>query len=342
MTGRTGPGAGAEGGSSATPYRPERMRAARSVFRRYVLPRVATIALISLVVFLAANALGVDVAKRALGRTATPAELAAFDAKYGLNKPLIERYFTWIGHFVTGNWGISPISGQPIIHGVLTHAVATILLALGAVALALPVSISLGVFMAKRPGKYGDLVPSIGTLALAAAPVFVIGIVLTYVFSVQLGWTPVDSSGIAFGDFGDKVAAYVLPVVTLSLTLIPHWSRLTRAAFRETLSEPYAQAAVLRGLGRRRITWQYLMPNAAAPVVNVIALDLMWLVGGVVIAENVFGFPGLGSLLVNAIQDGDLVTVEAIALLTGILFVFISLAADLIVLLVNPRLRRQA
>jgi peptide/nickel transport system permease protein len=311
------------------------------VLRRYVAPRLITILAISVVVFAATNAIGVDVAKRALGRTATPAELADFRLKYGLNRPLVEQYLTWLGHFVTGNWGISPISDLPVVNGVLGRLGSTVLLAMGAVVVALPISIALGVFMAKRPGKRSDLALSVGTLVLAATPIFVLGIVLTYVFSVRLGWTPVDSSGLAFGGFSAGVQAYILPVVTLALSLVPHWSRLTRAVFRETLSEPYAQAAVLRGLRRRTVTWKYLMPNAAAPIVNVVALELMWLVGGVVLVENVFGFPGLGSELVSAIQDGDLITVQAIALLTGTLFVLISMTADLVVLMLNPRLRRR-
>ena len=317
------------------------LRRVAAVLRRYVLPRLITILAISVVVFAATNAIGVDVARRALGKTATPAELQDFRIKYGLNRPVLDQYVTWLGHFVRGNWGVSPISGLPVINGVATRLESTLLLALGAVVVALPVSILLGIYMAKRPGKASELTLSVGTLVLAATPIFVLGILLTYVFSVKLGWTPVDSSGLAFGGFSAGVQAYILPVICLGLSLVPHWSRLTRAAFRETLSEPYAQAAVLRGLGRRTVTWKYLMPNASAPIVNVVALELMWLVGGVVLVENVFGFPGLGNLLVNAIQSGDLITVQAIALLTGTMFVLISLAADLVVLLLNPRLRRQ-
>jgi peptide/nickel transport system permease protein len=317
------------------------LRRLAAVLRRYVLPRLITIFAISIVVFAATNAIGVDVARRALGKTATAAELADFRVKYGLNRPLLDQYVTWLSNFVRGDWGISPISGLPVINGVASRLESTLLLALGAVVVALPLSILLGIYMAKRPGRRIELLLSVGTLVLAAMPIFVLGILLTYVFSVKLGWTPVDSSGLAFGGFSAGVQAYILPVISLGLSLVPHWSRLTRAAFRETLSEPYAQAAVLRGLGRRTVTWKYLMPNASAPIVNVVALELMWLVGGVVLVENVFGFPGLGNQLVNAIQSGDLITVQAIALLTGTMFVLISLAADLTVLLLNPRLRRR-
>jgi peptide/nickel transport system permease protein len=176
-------------------------------------------------------------------------------------------------------------------------------------------------------------------MSLAAIPVFVIGIVLIYVFSVQLGWTPVDSSGLAFGTWSGKAAAFILPTVTLVLSLLPHISRLTQVSVRETMTTPYARAAVLRGLSRRTITYRHLMPNAAGPIVNVVALDLIWLVGGVIVVENVFGFPGLGTLLVQSIASGDLLVVQAVAMVMGALFIAIGVAADILVTVFNPRLR---
>ena len=301
-----------------------------------------TVFAISVITFGATDAIGVDVARRALGKEATPTELADFRQKYGLNRSIVDQYLTWLHHFALGNWGISPVSDLPVISGVVGRMELTLLLAVSALALAIPVSIALGVFMAKRLSSRTDLTLSVGTLVLAASPIFVIGILMEYVFSVRLGWTPVDSSGLAFGGFTAQVRAFILPAVVLALSLVPHFSRTTRAAFRGTLVAPYAQAATLRGLSRRSITWKYLMPNAAAPIVNVIALETMWLVGGVVLVENVFGFPGLGNLLVSAIQTGDLITVQAVVLITGIMFVLISLIADLTVLALNPRLRRQS
>jgi len=198
----------------------------------------------------------------------------------------------------------------------------------------------IGVWLAKRPRTRRDLHSSIATVALAAMPIYGIGIVLILVFAVKLGWAPVDSTGMTFGDTREKIEAYILPTATIVLSLLPHFIRMTRAAVRETLTAPYAQAAVLRGLPRRTVTWKHLMPNAAAPIVNVVALEIMWLVGGVIIVEDVFGFPGLGALFVDAIQAGDLISVQAIAMLTGAMFITISLVADLIVLALNPRLRR--
>ena len=176
-------------------------------------------------------------------------------------------------------------------------------------------------------------------MSLAAIPVFVIGIVLIYALSVKLGLTPVDSMGMSFGGVSAKAAAFILPTLTLVLSLLPHISRLTQVSVRETMTTPYARAAVLRGLTRRTITYRHLMPNAAGPIVNVVALDLIWLIGGVIIVENVFGFPGLGTLLVESIGAGDLLVVQAVAMVCGILFIGIGMSADIIVTLLNPRLR---
>jgi peptide/nickel transport system permease protein len=174
---------------------------------------------------------------------------------------------------------------------------------------------------------------------VAAVPVFVIGIVLIYLFSVKLGLTPVDSTGLAFGGVGDHVAAFILPTATLVISLIPHISRLTQVSVRETMTTPYARAAVLRGLSRRAITYRHLMPNASGPIINAVALDLIWLVGGVIIVENVFGFPGMGTLLVESIGSGDLLVVQAVAMLCGVLFIGIGMAADILVTVFNPRMR---
>lgn len=309
--------------------------------RWHVLPRLFTIWLISLITFAATNAIGVNVAQRTLGREASPQELALFRKEHGLDRPLVVQYTSWLTNFVQGDWGVSPVSGRPVREGVLIRFRSTLLLALAALALSVPLSIGLGVFMAKRIGRPLELLLSIGTVAVAATPIFVLGILLIYIFSVRFGWTPVDSSGLAFGDAQAQVEAYILPAIALAISIVPHVGRITRASVRETLTAPYARAAVLRGLESRTITWRYLLPNAAAPIVNVVALNIMWLLGGVIIIENVFAFPGLGTLLVSSVQSGDLITVQAITMVIAIMFVTITLIADLVVVALNPRLRAQ-
>ncbi len=222
----------------------------------------------------------------------------------------------------------------------MPRAAYTLILALASILVALPCSILFGVYLA-RPGRRArELGLSIFNVSLAAFPVFVIGILLIYLFGVTLGWAPVDSTGIEFGTTSEKIAAFILPTATLAITLLPHISRLTQVSVRETMTTPYARAAVLRGLSRRTITWRHLMPNASGPIINVVALDLIWLVGGVIIVENVFGFPGLGQPAGAVHRRRRPHHGAGGGHPHGAMFICIGVAADLLVLLFNPRLRK--
>jgi peptide/nickel transport system permease protein len=307
--------------------------------RSRFLPALVTLWLISIIVFASTHLLGINVARRVLGREATPGQLAAFSQAHGLDKPILDQYTSWLSDFVKGDWGISAASMRPVSEIVMPRMINTLILALAAIVIALPISIAFGIFMARPGSRARELTLTIANVSVAAIPVFVIGIVLIYALSVQLGWTPVDSMGMSFGSWNDKAAAFILPTLTLVISLIPHISRLTQVSVRETMTTPYARAAVLRGLSRRTITYRHLMPNAAGPIINVVALDLIWLIGGVIIVENVFGFPGLGTLLVDSIGAGDLLVVQAVAMVFGVLFIGIGITADILVTLFNPRLR---
>jgi peptide/nickel transport system permease protein len=307
--------------------------------RSRFLPALITLWLISVIVFASTHLLGINVARRVLGREATPDQLAAFSKAHGLDRPILDQYTSWLSDFVKGDWGVSAASLRPVYEIVMPRTVNTLILALAAIVIAVPISIAFGIFMARPGSRARELSLTIANVSVAAIPVFVIGIVLIYTLSVRLGWTPVDSMGMAFGSWNDKAAAFILPTLTLVISLIPHISRLTQVSVRETMTTPYARAAVLRGLSRRTITYGHLMPNAAGPIINVVALDLIWLIGGVIIVENVFGFPGLGTLLVESIGAGDLLVVQAVAMVFGVLFIGIGITADILVTLFNPRLR---
>lgn len=318
------------------------LRRSRALTQRYLVPRLATLLALSVVTFVAMDVLGIDAARQALGRNVTEGQLESFREQHGLNRPLPVRYLDWLGRFVRGDWGESAITGRPIRDEVAVRLGYTVLLSAAALAIAIPLSLLLGVYAAKRVRSWRDLTLSIGSIVLATMPIFVVGIVLILVFGVHLGWLPVDSTALSFGTRTEKVKAFVLPALTLALAIAPHVTRMTRAALRETLAAPYAQAAVLRGLPARQVTWRHLMPNAAAPIVNVVALNMMWLLGGVIIVEEVFAFPGLGQILLYYIRVGDLPSVQAIAMVTGAMFIAITLAADLLVVAWNPRLRNVA
>jgi peptide/nickel transport system permease protein len=299
-----------------------------------------TLFIISIVTFAATNVKSPrEVAQNALGRETTSGQLEAYIQAHDLDAPVVQRYVNWLGDFVRGDWGTSPVTGRDVREDVIPRFEKTLILSLVSLVVALPISVLLGVFMARRTGSVVDLILLIGSVILAALPEFVVGIGLILLFAVTLGWLPVDSTGLAFGSTTDKMQAYILPAATLVIAMVPYIVRIARGATREALAAPYTQAAVLRGLPRRSVIWTHAMRNAAVPLVNAVAINLVYLLSGVIVVENVFAFPGIGQALVAAINQGDTLTVQAIALVMGAMFIMISLVADLLVVYFNPRLK---
>jgi peptide/nickel transport system permease protein len=299
-----------------------------------------TLLVISIVTFAATNVKSpIDVARNALGRETSEAQLQAYVREHGLDRPIYVRYGRWLADFVRGDWGISATTNREVRADVTPRLGKTLLLSIMALLAALPVSVLLGIYMARRGGSWKDLSLLIGTVVFAAMPEFVVGIGLLMLFAVTLGWLPVDSTALSFGTTPEKVKAYILPALTLVLAMVPYITRIARGAAREALAAPYTQAALLRGLPRRTIIWDHAMRNAAVPLVNAVAINLVYLLSGVIVVENVFAFPGIGQALVQAIAQGDTITVQAIALVMGAMFIAISLAADLLVVYFNPRLK---
>lgn len=325
------------------PVRSAAKHARLKVVVRTIGVALLTLIVISIVTFAATSMRSPeDVARNALGREATPEALVAYAETRGLYRPLHEQYASWLADFATGDMGVSAVTDRPVRDDVLPRLKDTLILSLLALAIAVPLSIATGVFMAKRSGSGTDLGLLMGTVVLAALPEFVIGISLIMIFGVWLGWFPVDSSALSFGTFDQKVRAFVLPTMTLVLAMLPHISRIARASAKEALATPYVAAAVLRGLSPRRVTWDHAMRNAAVPLVNAVALNIVYLLAGVIVVENVFAFPGIGSLFVEAIGAGDTVMVLAIAVVMGAMFIAISLVADMLAVYFNPRLKATA
>ncbi|MDQ4082513.1 MAG: ABC transporter permease [Actinomycetota bacterium] len=299
-----------------------------------------TLLVISVVTFAATNVKSpIDVARNALGRETSEAQLQAYVKEHGLDEPIYVRYGNWLGDFVRGDWGVSAVTNRNVREDVVPRLEKTLLLSFASLLVALPISVALGVYMARRAGSWNDLSLLIGTVVFAAMPEFVVGIGLLMLFAVTLGWLPVDSTALSFGTMGEKVEAYVLPALTLVLAMVPYIVRIARGAAREALAAPFTQAALLRGLPRRTVIWDHAMRNAAVPLVNAVAINLVYLLSGVIVVENVFAFPGIGQALVQAIAQGDVITVQAIALVMGAMFIAISLLADLLVVYFNPRLK---
>lgn len=307
---------------------------------RRALAVLATLWLISVITFAATSLRSPEeVARAALGRTAAPEQVQQFVVQQQLDGSLPQRYVRWLGDFATGDWGTSPITRLPVTQDVGPRLRNTLILAVGSLLLALPLSIALGLAIARRRGGRADVAITTASVVVAALPEFVVGIVLLWLLAVQAGVFPVDSSGLTFGGLGAQIEAFALPTLTLAIVLLPQFVRMVRAAAIDVLAQPYIRAAVLRGLPVRSILWRHVLPNTAAPLVNIVAINLVWLIGGVIVVENVFAFQGIGQRLVAAVSQGDMPTVQALAMVTGALFLTISLTADAIVARVEARTR---
>jgi peptide/nickel transport system permease protein len=303
---------------------------------------LGTLVALSLITFLATTAVPTDPALVALGRTATPQELRDFRHQEGLDRPLVSRYVHWAEAFVTGDWGTSIINQEPVRREVLTPLTRTVILAISAFLLGVPLAFGLGLLAGRRSGSWLDRGTSLLSLSFLALPEFVIAIVLLIVFAVRLRLFPVDSGALAFGNLsvGETARLYALPVITLALILIPYITRLMRANVRDVIRQPYIRAAELQGVRGWRISARRIAPNAAKPLLSVLAITLAELVAGVVVVETVFGFPGAGSLLVSSVESQDIPTVQALVLLIGAMLIVFNLLADLGLVWLNPRLRR--
>jgi peptide/nickel transport system permease protein len=292
-----------------------------------------------MIAFAGTSGSGRDVARNVLGRGVTNEQLDAYAKTHGLDRPVHARYLDWLSDFARGDWGVSPATRRSVRDDVVPRFTNTLILAIVSLVTAVPLAILLGLFMARRRGRWPDMAILLGSVVVAALPEFVVGIGLLLLLSVNLGWLPVDSTGLEFGTGLDQMVAYVLPAMTLGLGIIPYVARIAREAVSESLAAPYTRAAVLRGLPRRRVIWGHTMRNASVPLVNAIAINIVYLLSGVIVVENVFAFPGIGQQLVLAIGQGDTSTVLAITMVLGALFIALSFIADLLVVYFNPKLR---
>lgn len=299
-----------------------------------------TLWVVSMIVFLGTNIRTPDsIATQVLGRSVTPAQLQEFIHSNGLDRPAAVRYGNWLVGMAHGDWGKSLATQKDVISEVLPRLSRSVILAVVTLIISVPVAVLTGIFMARRMGSAADFSLLWLLVILSALPEFVIGLALITVFAVQLRWLPVDSTAMTFGSSSDRILAYVLPAGTLAICVIPYIARVARATISETLGATYARAGILRGLSPGRVLWDYSIRNAAVPILNSITLNFVYLLGGVLVIENVFGFPGVGQLLVNAIQRADMATIQAVALILGAFVVVANMITDLLAVLLTPRMR---
>jgi len=308
----------------------------------YAIKRILGIALIvaviSVLIFAVTQLLPGNVAYVIAGQFASPETIAAIEAKLGLNAPAYQQYWHWASRFITGDLGQSLIMGRPVAPLVLAAAKASALLAgVAFVAVAL-IGVSLGVLCAIRANSLVDHLGSTFAYIGISVPEFFWGIVLVMFFSLYLGWLPADGV-VADAGFVQGALHLILPATTLALTLVAHVSRLTRSSMLEALDSNYVRNARARGLSSRVIIVRYALRNALIPTVTILAIDIGWLIGGIVVVEAVFSYPGLGSLLVYSIERHDLPLIQAILLLIAVVYCASNLIADLLYGFLNPKIR---
>lgn len=311
-----------------------RLVAQRSIFG------VCTLWVVSFVVFLATQALPGDAAQAILGREATQARLAALRDQLHLGGSLLEQYITWLGHLVSFNLGTSLASKEPVVQAIGPTLLSSSILMLCAASIAVPLSIGIGTWIALKKDSTVDHVTSVITLVLASLPEFVVGVLL--VLLLATGFLHLFPAVFVLSP-GQQVwsnpAQLVLPVVTLVLAVSPYIVRVMRATMLEVLDSQYVLQARLKGLPERVVIWRHAIPNAIGPVAQVIALQLAWLVGGVVLVEYLFRFPGIGFQLVDAVTNRDLPVIQALVMVVAAFYIFLNLFADIITLVVNPKVR---
>ncbi len=294
---------------------------------------------VSMLVFAATEVLPGDVAKAVLGQGATEEAIANIRARLGLDRPPHVRYLEWLGSLFTGDLGKSLASGYDISELVGERFRNTLRLAGITALLAVPLAIALGLIAAIAADSPLDRSISIGTLCFVSVPEFFTAALLVFVLAVQLRWLPPLAYVRPDASLLDAMRSLALPVATLTLAVLAHMTRMTRTAILNVLTSPYIEQALLKGASRVRVILRHALPNALAPIINVVALNLAYLVSGVVIVETMFNYPGLGSLMVDGVAYRDIPLVQAIGMVFCATYVGLNLLADVLVILANPRLR---
>ncbi len=302
---------------------------------------ILTLFAVSVLIFVCTQILPGDVASAVLGQGATPEALIVFRRELGLDVPAHLRYWNWLVSALHGDLGVALTNKRVIIDDLLPRLRNTLFLAGYAAVIAIPLSVGLGVLAAINEGKLSDRLSNILTLIAISLPEFFIAYLLIIFFSVQFQWFPSLAMVSNSMSFGDRVFQTTLPAITLTLLVAAHMLRMTRSSVLSVMSTPYIEMAFLKGAPRKRVIVTHALPNAAAPIITVIALNMAYLVVGVVVIEAVFVYPGLGQYMVDAVSKRDVPVIQACGLTFATVFVLLNTLADILVILVNPRLRHQ-
>lgn len=294
---------------------------------------------VSVLIFAGTQILPGDVAQSILGQAATPQALANLRAELGLNDPAHIRYFRWLGGVMTGDFGKALSNGRDIADALGGRLRNTLFLAACAAVIAVPLAILLGLLAVRYRNGMIDKAISGFALASTSLPEFFIGYLLILFFAVELQWFPASSTVYDTMSLGARIKAIALPAITLTLVVLAHMMRMTRAAILNVMQSAYIETAELKGLSAFDIIRKHALPNAVAPIINVVMLNLAYLVVGVVVVEVIFVYPGMGQYLVDHVSKRDVPVVQAVGLIFAAVYIGLNMIADIVAILANPRLR---
>lgn len=299
-----------------------------------------TLLIVSFAVFFATELLPGDVAEVLLGQAATPEAVAGLRTAMGLDEPAIWRFLSWLGGLATGDLGMSYVNKMAVADLLSGRLMNTLRLAGIVTLVCVPAALTLGIAAAMWRGSWLDRLVSVLTISVISVPEFMVATLAVLVFAVWLDWLPALSFGVDVDSLGDMLRAYAMPVISLSFVVSAQMIRMTRAAVIETINTPYVEMALLKGASRTRMVLRHALPNALGPIANAVALSLSYLVGGVIIVETVFNYPGVAKLMVDAVSTRDLPLIQSCAMIFCISYLLLITLADMIAILSNPRLRR--
>ena len=298
-----------------------------------------TLALVSILVFAITGLLPGDAAQIALGQAATPEAVTALRHQFGLDQPASMRYLHWLMQIAHGDFGESLSNNLPVSELIASRLPNSLVLAGLTTLVSVPVALTIGIVSAMFRGSLLDRVLNLLTLSTVAVPEFLIATLAVLLFAVKLRWLPALSYLSDVSSFGALLRIYAMPVMTLCCVIVAQMARMTRAAVLDQLSSSYVEMAILKGASPMRVVWRHVLPNTIGPIANAVALSLSYLFGGVVIVESIFNYPGLASLMVDAVTNRDMALVQGCVMVFCVAYLVLVLCADLCAIVSNPRLR---
>jgi len=310
----------------------------RLIVRR-LLQAVLTLLLVSAGVFFITNLLPGDAAQTALGQAATPETVAALRLQYGLDLPAPLRYAHWLGNLLSGNPGMSLVNNVPVAQMIGGRLPASLMLAAVTALVSVPLALFLGIFSAMYRGSFFDRAVNVSAVSMVSVPEFLVATVAVMIFAVKLRWLSALSHANDAATLGAFIKAYAMPVLTLCCVIVAQMTRMTRAAVIDQLRSSYAEMALLKGVKRTRIVLRHALPNAIGPIANAVALSLSYLLGGVLIVESIFNYPGIATLMIDAVTTRDMPLVQACSMIFCTGYLLLVLTADVLAIVSNPRLK---